>query len=303
LRSINPRDTVKLEEWFRIVISYARNPHFRLGNPEEPFRPEESRFGVPSCPTVRGMVQHAHKIIKHLGLTGGPVESETGLPDRESYITHLGHVRDFLRRVLADEPPPAPPTVEAKAPTPSTGASTEELPAGRTWQEAAERMKRLCAQGEPWTSYRDLAERLACSTATISKAISRTPELQAWAKPEGAAAPRIQNLNDRLIGRKHLAQQREPDPPDDAAEAELRKVFEEADPDERAFLNSIRGGPQDYQLWYIQQPKKARKKHRKACKQVIEDPTTKAWFLDLPLDEKLAYLDDPAKYQKSFPKL
>jgi hypothetical protein len=90
-----------LEEWFSVVIVYARDPNFRLGSVEEPFGPMESRFGVPSCPTVRGMVRAAHLILRHHELTGGPPEPVTELPDRESYITHLEYVRDFLRRSLS----------------------------------------------------------------------------------------------------------------------------------------------------------------------------------------------------------
>jgi hypothetical protein len=97
-----------LEEWFRVVVenTEAKTPFgsdylFRMGNADESFNRGESRFGVPQCPTVRGMVRHAHKIIKHLRLTGGPPEPVNPLADRASYITHLEHVRDFLRQARA----------------------------------------------------------------------------------------------------------------------------------------------------------------------------------------------------------
>jgi biotin operon repressor len=45
-----------------------------------------------------------------------------------------------------------------------------------TWQDAAERLKRLRAQGEPWTSQHQLAEQIGCSPATIKKAIKNTRE-------------------------------------------------------------------------------------------------------------------------------
>ncbi len=63
-----------------------------------------------------------------------------------------------------------------------------------TWQDAADRMKRLRDQGEPFTSYRTLADNFECSTFTINKAIKNTPGLQAWAK-RPPAVPRAQSLN------------------------------------------------------------------------------------------------------------
>src|SRR5262249_37444369 len=36
-----------------------------------------------------------------------------------------------------------------------------------TWQDAAERMTRLRAQGDPWTSQRKIAEQIGCSTTTV----------------------------------------------------------------------------------------------------------------------------------------
>jgi hypothetical protein len=183
------------------------------------------------------------------------------------------------------------------------GAGGDEQPVesdeGMTSQEAAERMNRLRAQGEPWTSQHEMAKRLGCSSATINKAIRNTPELRPWAKRR--SAPKVKDLNETVIDRKNLAQNCEPDPQDDAAEAELRMLFENAGPDERGFLNSISGAPRDYQLWYIQQPAEDRRRHRNAWKKRVEpDPTTKAWFLELALDEKLAFLNDPGEHQKTF---
>ena len=88
----------------------------------------------------------------------------------------------------------------------------------------------------------------------------------------------------------------------DVADAELRKIFENADANERAFINSIKGAASDYQLWYIEQSEKDRKKHRKDYESHVEsDPTVRIWFHELPLNEKLEWLNDPGRYQKTFP--
>src|SRR5262249_27773469 len=105
-----------------------------------------------------------------------------------------------------------------------------------SWQEAAERMKRLRAQGEPWTSQKKLADQLGCSSATINKAIEKTPELQSWAKPQTVALPKAQSLNDVVMDR--TAQGRELDPEDEVA---IREYLEREDltPDKRAFFNGL----------------------------------------------------------------
>jgi hypothetical protein len=57
-------------------------------------------FGVPSVPTLRGMVHHAHMLVTHHRLTDCPAEPVAGLPDRWSYKRHLENVRDFLLGAL-----------------------------------------------------------------------------------------------------------------------------------------------------------------------------------------------------------
>lgn len=105
---------------------------------------------------------------------------------------------------------------------------------GTTWEEAAERMKRLRAQGEPWTSQQKMAEQIGCSPATISKVIRQTPPLEAWAKPQVAAAPKAQSLNDAVTD--HTSQSTELDPEDNAA---IREFVEQADPETKAWFLAL----------------------------------------------------------------
>jgi hypothetical protein len=121
------------------------------------------------------------------------------------------------------------------------------------WQDAAERLKRLRAQGEPWTSQHKMAERFGCSSGTINKAIRATPELHAWAKRQTAAVPRAQSIN--VVVTDRTAQCREPDPADDAA---IREYLEQEDlpPEERAFFNGL---SREDQLFYLDDPDKHQK--------------------------------------------
>jgi hypothetical protein len=133
------------------------------------------------------------------------------------------------------------------------GEGPAEPLAGMTWQDAAERMKRLRAQGEPWTSQHKLAKQFGCSSRTIHKAIQNTPELKSWAKQQTEAAPKAQSLTPWKRGEGHIdvVTDRTPDPraliPED--EVAIREYLERDDlkPEERAFFNSLsRNGQLDF---------------------------------------------------------
>jgi hypothetical protein len=83
-------DLPNLEHWFPWVLAWANDNTFVVG----------PGFGVPSCPSVRGMVAHAHLIVRHHGLPDSPREPCSPL-DREGYVIHLREVLDFLRRGLS----------------------------------------------------------------------------------------------------------------------------------------------------------------------------------------------------------
>jgi hypothetical protein len=201
-----------------------------------------------------------------------------------------------LLEMVSDIQPTASPPRNAGESTSKTTMPPEPA-TSTTWQKVAEQLKRLHDQGQPWTSQQQMATQIGCSPATVNKAIQKTPELERWAKPQVSTAPRAQSLND--VDTDNRAN-REPNPADESGDAELvRKLTQEADSDERAFLQSIRNAPSDYQLWYISQPANTRASHRKAWKKKIRnDPTVKVWFLDRTLEEMLEFLNDPDAHEK-----
>lgn len=137
-----------------------------------------------------------------------------------------------------------------------TGEPKKRMKTAMSWQDAAERMKRLRSQGEPWTSQREMAKRFSCSLATINKAIQNTPELQTWSRPQ--RTPKAESLtphskqndgwSDKVADQIH--QEREPNPADEAA---IREFVEQADPQTRGWFNAL---SRDEQLAYLNDPDK-----------------------------------------------
>lgn len=163
-----------------------------------------------------------------LGSTNLPGDFDNGIfvCAPESWTARMATLREFAaQQVIADAASEAPTVV------------------AMTWQEAATRMKRLKTQGEQFTSQSKLANAFGCSSGTINKAIKKTPSLQAWAKPEGAIAPKAQSLSGMKRGEYvDIVTDRTPsselDPVDDAA---IREYLEREDlePEARAFFNSL----------------------------------------------------------------
>jgi hypothetical protein len=212
-----------------------------------------------------------------------------GLPPAAHGVIHLGKF---------NSPPANTPAAEGAA-----GGAERPDGAGMRWREAAERMERLRAGGAAWPGYREMARRLGCSKVTVSKAIRSAPELTAWAKPP--AAPRAQqSLDDEKAGTQEtVTQQREPDPAEDAADRELRARLEEADHEERAFLNEISGASSLFQLWYLQQSTPRQRACRKRwAAATAADPGTRAWFLGLSAADQIGFFDDPGSYPGALPR-
>lgn len=130
-----------------------------------------------------------------------------------------------------------------------------------TWQQAAERLKQLRSQGERWTSYEKMSEQLHCSSSTVHKAVEKTPELQSWAKRDSTSAPKAQSFT----------------PPSKKGDG-YSNMLTDATPQDRE------PDPAD----------------EAAIREFIEtaEPDIRAWFLALPREEQLAYLNDPDKHPK-----
>lgn len=108
------------------------------------------------------------------------------------------------------------------------------------WQGIQERLLRLRILGEPYTTQRELAERLECSLSIINKAIHKSERLKGWMglKPKGS--PKVHSLNEVVTDQ--TADQRESDPADFLPEEDIDQIMSElisqAGPGEEAELRS-----------------------------------------------------------------
>jgi hypothetical protein len=90
-----------LEPWFRYLMECINS---KIPDRDEyVFEVGEEGMGEPSAPTIRGMVAHAHMILRYHGPAGGPEEPEEPL-DRAGYLVHARKVWDYLRKSLAKVP-------------------------------------------------------------------------------------------------------------------------------------------------------------------------------------------------------
>jgi hypothetical protein len=192
------------------------------------------------------------------------------------------------------EPAPGVPGAEPLPPQADGG------PTKMTWQKAAERLERLRQRGDPFTSRGKLAKQLGCSTFTVHKAIKQTASLQAWAKRAPAKAKVQQGIEGPVLD--NTPESREPNPQDEAAEIEVRKVFETAPADERAFLHTLKGASSEIQKWYVSLNRQDREKYRDRWKRVVgNDATLLASLLNMSLEQLLVILDDPDRGRRVYP--
>jgi hypothetical protein len=197
-------------------------------------------------------------------------------------------------------PGPAPPATDLHAPEPTS--ETAPAVAGvkessRSWKDVAEGLKRIYTLGEPWTSQHEMAQRLECSSSTVNRALKETPELHSWAGIQEPAS-RVERFKDITL--EETEQKREPNPLEDAYYNELRQRFENATPEERAFLNEVGGASREFLLWYLKQSSGARADHREKWGQAFgSDHTNRAWFFGhLTPQQQIDYFDDPGRHQK-----
>jgi hypothetical protein len=85
-----------LEHWFRCAIALAEK-----STEERPDLPRGSDKSPSWAPSPRGLVTHAHLIVRHLGLPGSPAEAR-GQMDRAGCLADLRDVLAFFRRALSN---------------------------------------------------------------------------------------------------------------------------------------------------------------------------------------------------------
>jgi hypothetical protein len=88
-----------LEAWFGYALSVANDDH--LNNNRCDLVPG-SDASPTYLPTPRGLVTHAHLIVRHLALPSSPTEPR-GLMDRAGCLADLRDVLNFFRRALAGQ--------------------------------------------------------------------------------------------------------------------------------------------------------------------------------------------------------
>lgn len=139
---------------------------------------------------------------------------------------------------------PAAEGVEAPAVEPKDAPGVAGIGGTDTdWKEIQGRLLAKREQSEKYTSVRRLAAELACSDATIRKAIDKSDTLKEWRARSAAptAAPRATDLG--AVVRDNTPQTKEPAPDDvltdDDVDAVMARLIDQAKPDERAMLNAM----------------------------------------------------------------
>jgi hypothetical protein len=171
-----------LEHWF----AYAFDVVDEI-NAEERFDiPRRSDRSPTYAPTSRGLVTHAHLIVRHLRLPGSPTEPRVPM-DRLGCLAELRHVLEFFRLALT------PPKTRSDAShSPAAGDAVDSRPGNsdRKGKQINEKMlakltnERDCLA---W-SIRDWATHLGCSISTVqgTKAWQCVKEARAMSEADKA---------------------------------------------------------------------------------------------------------------------
>jgi hypothetical protein len=107
------------------------------------------------------------------------------------------------------------------------------------------RLLMMCSKGKPYSSTRQLARLIGCSSSTVTDAISSAARLKAWASKisgeSNPSSPAVQSATESVTDR--VSSDTEGDPaditPDDDAEVAFSRLLQEAPPGIRARLNAI----------------------------------------------------------------
>ena len=111
---------------------------------------------------------------------------------------------------------------------------------GMTWRDVQGKLLVMCENGEPYIKIADLAKRCGCSRSTLHKAIKGSTKLKGWQKQHARRSLKAQSINPVVMdnARSEVA-----DPADvltdDEVDATFARLLQEAEPEERASLNSM----------------------------------------------------------------
>ena len=119
---------------------------------------------------------------------------------------------------------------------------------GMTWQEAAERMKRMFEQGVKYTSQRKIAKKFVCSSRTINTAVHSSLRLKKWAGLDKQSKPRAKTLTAPITDRTPLSPELSPE--DEASISEYRETANE---EKLTFFDAL--SPSE-QVWFLDNPEK-----------------------------------------------
>lgn len=148
-------------------------------------------------------------------------------------LVRLNEVHRELRRLAAEEA-----VLESKAEANRWGKRSKT-----DWRAVQHRLLEMYSRDEPYTSIGNLAERLGCSKATIQKAIKNSTKLKGWQAryKKMNVSPHASSLNEFVAD--NTAQTVECDPSDMLTDEDydyaLRRLIEEAGPEEKARLNGL----------------------------------------------------------------
>jgi hypothetical protein len=86
-----------LEHWFEYALNVVQDDDLNNNRGDIPSGSDKSPCYLP---TPRGLVAHAHLIVRHMGLPNSPLEPR-GLMDRAGCVAELRDVLAFFRRMLS----------------------------------------------------------------------------------------------------------------------------------------------------------------------------------------------------------
>ncbi len=153
-----------------------------------------------------------------------------------------GPVSAFINREIGIPQPEYNEAVTIEHAQDANAANHQTNKMSRT--EARDRLIRLMNQGQPYTSQKELAERVGCSESTVHKAVTTDEGLKQWRKTKDKkAAPPAVDLSDWELDR--IRQDTEVDPSNQLSDEDVDRLIGEvidiSAPGERKKLEQLDG--------------------------------------------------------------